>query len=96
MKRDPRSGKLWADHQDLQIVANVYKINVHILTVGIDSPKGPKARWTQLLHDIRLKSLNGYSSKMVDDIWLFHQDKIHYDLIIRKDSVHALTSLCTF
>ena len=55
LKNDPRSGKLWADHQDLQIVANAYQIKVHVLTVKVDSLDGPRARWTHLEPDSRIK-----------------------------------------
>ena len=89
LKDDPRAGKLWADHHDLQIVANAYGIKVHILTVGVVSKDGPKARWTHLDPDGRLGSLDANASKMYGDIWLLHQDSTHFDLIIKNDSILA-------
>ena len=90
LKKDPRSGKLWADHHDLQIVANVYGIRIHILTVGIVSRNGPKARWTHLDPDGRLGSFDANASKMYGgDMWILHQDSTHFDLIIKKDSILA-------
>ena len=73
LKNDPRAGKLWADHHDLQIVANAYGIKVHILTVGVVSKDGPKARWTHLDPDGKLGSLDGNASKMHGGIWLLQR-----------------------
>ena len=52
LAKDPRSGWLWMDHQDLKVVANIYQINVHILTVGVEGMDEPRARWSHLVPDI--------------------------------------------
>ena len=74
------------DHQDLQVVANIYQMNVHILTTGVRGNEAPSARWTHLVPDERLKQ---FSTMQMPDMWLFHQDNIHYDLIIPKNSILA-------
>ena len=35
LRNDSTSRLLWVDHQDLQIVANMYQMKIHVLTVGI-------------------------------------------------------------
>ena len=86
LKNDPRSGLLWMDHQGLQIVANAYQMNIHIFTVTV---KG-EGRWTHLVPDKRLEAFNKKEKNiLVDDMWLIHQDEVHFDLIIHKDSVIA-------
>ena len=83
LKNDPRSSLLWADHQDLQIVSNLYQIKIHILTTGI---KGKEtSRWTHLVPDVRLVSEDkNKSNSVVPDMWLLHQDSVHFDLIVRN------------
>ena len=46
LRNSPESGKLWMDHQGLQIVANAYQMKIHVLTVGVEAMEEPKARWT--------------------------------------------------
>ena len=90
LRNNPESGKLWMDHQGLQIVANAYQMKIHILTIGIESMEEPKARWTHLVPDERLERFN---NKLVDDLWMIHEDGVHFDLIIKKESVLASNEL---
>ena len=48
LKHDPRYGKLWMDHPDLQVICNMYQIKVHILTTNVRGMEEPRARWTHL------------------------------------------------
>ena len=68
LKEDRRSGWLWMDHQDLQVVANIYQMNVHILTTGVRGNETPSAKWTHLVPDERLKQ---FSTMQMPDMWLF-------------------------
>ena len=87
LKNDSSSGFLWMDHQGLQTVLSAYQIEIHILKVGGITD----ARWTHLSPDQRLESFNKKKENnfMVHDMWLLHQDEVHFDLIIKKDSVLA-------
>ena len=94
LRNNPDSGKLWMDHQGLQIVANAYQINVHILTVGVEAMEEPKARWTHLVPDKRLEDFdNMKQNSLVEDLWMIHEDGVHFDLIIKKESVLAKKEL---
>ena len=66
LKTNPKAKLLWMDHHDLQAVANMYQINVHILTVGVASLDGPAARWTHLSPDDRLKQFSINQPKLND------------------------------
>ena len=55
LRNHPDSGKLWMDHQGLQIIANAYQMKIHILTIGVEAMEEPKARWTHLVPDKRLE-----------------------------------------
>ena len=87
LKNDSRSGKLWANHEVLQVVANMYNIKIHILTTHIPSNKGVISRWTHLVPDRRLESGHQNRSFMLNDMWLIHENNTHFDLIVRKDSI---------
>ena len=74
------------DHHDLQVVSNMYQISVYILTVGVVGMKEPGARWTHVLPDRRLQLFSTEQSGRAD-MWLMHEDNIHFDLIITKESL---------
>ena len=88
LTKNNKSGLLWMDHGDLQAVANMYQIKVHILTTNIASLEETKARWTHLVPDQRLKSFSRISMKL-PDMWVLHRDEQHFDLIIEKNSTLA-------
>ena len=44
LANDPDSKLLWVDHQDWQVIANVYQMKIHILTVGVQDTEKQKAR----------------------------------------------------
>ena len=88
IKNDPTSGWMWMDHIDLQVVANSYQMKIHILTTNIDGMEEPKARWTQLVPDERLKEFKNVNGSSVD-MFLMHCSDVHYDLIIHKNSILA-------
>ena len=88
LKNDTESAKLWMDHHDMQAVANMYQISIHILTTNIRGKEDAFARWTHLTPDSRLKSFSK-DQPQLPDMWLYHTDDSHFNLIVRKDSVLA-------
>ena len=85
LRTDKRSAWLWMEDHDIQALCNIYQVPVHVLTVGVEGMIEPKARWTHLQPDIRLRD---FSAKLMDlpELWLMHLDKIHFDIIVSKDS----------
>ena len=58
LENDPRSAWLWMEHYDLQALSNMYQVSIHILTTGAQGLQEPKARWTHLTPDLRLKDFS--------------------------------------
>ena len=88
LQKDSQSSLLWMDHKDVQAVSNHYKIKIHILTTNIEGVEEPKARWTHLEPDERLKEFSSLPNGL-QDLWLMHIDRNHLDLIIEKESILA-------
>ena len=88
LKNDPTSGWMWMDHIDLQVVANLYQMKIHILSTNISGLEEPKARWTYLVPDERLKEFKIVNGESLD-MFLMHVSDIHYDLIVHKNSILA-------
>ena len=80
------SGYMWMEHQGWQVVANMYKIKINILTLLPMVGKGePRARWTYIFPDERLSKFSSIH-KGLPDMWIMHVDEAHYDLMVHKDS----------
>ena len=85
LENNPQSVLMWMDHYGWQVVSNMYQISVHILTTGVEGRLEPRARWTHLEPDSRLSSFSE-AHQGLPDMWVMHDDEIHFDLLIRKDS----------
>ena len=83
LKDNEKSGWLWMDHGDLQAVSNSYQINIHVLTTNVAGMEEQTARWTHLTPDERMKSFSKIPAGL-PDMWLFHVDDHHFDLIVEK------------
>ena len=88
LRKDPTSGWMWMDHIDLQVVANLYQMRIHILTTNISNMEEPKARWTHLVPDERLQEFRKMNVDSLD-MFLLHYSDVHYDLIVHKESILA-------
>ena len=89
LQNDPRSARLWMEHYDLQALSNVYQVPIHILTTGLQGMEEPKARWTHLYPDVRLKNFSTEIGE-IPELWLMHLDENHFDLIAPKSSIIVL------
>ena len=63
-------------------------MKIHILTTNINGMEEPKARWTHLIPDQRLQEFSTFKNEIMD-MFLMHFNDVHYDLIIKKDSILA-------
>ena len=84
---------MWLGHIDWQLVANKYKINVSILTTGVQcsnkdcSPTAaervrsyPMARWTHINADSSMTA-----NMCVPKMLILHSDESHFNLIVKND-----------
>ena len=83
---DPRSAWLWMEHYDMQALSNMYQVPVHTLTTGVQGMEEPKARWTHITPDERLRDFSERVGEL-PDLYLMHQDENHFDLIVHKNSI---------
>ena len=86
LRSDGNSGYMWMEHQGWQVVANMYKIKINILTLLPQETNGrPRARWTYIFPDERLSKFSTIH-RGLPDMWILHVDETHYDLMVHKDS----------
>ena len=64
---------LWMDHQDLQMAANTFKLNLNVLSVELKEPQ-----WTHLKPDPRLKDHTCAVCKVISHEYEFPRDILHF------------------
>ena len=84
LSQNPNSDFLWMTHSDLQAISNMYNMNINILSVNVPvpGPHGSFARWTSLSPDRRIK-FDIESRVNREDLFIYHHDDNHYDLLIQ-------------
>ena len=80
---DQNALNMWMDHPWLQAAANIYNINIQILTTGIEIP-----RWTKLQPTLQLKGVT--INQNIKDIYLLHANDSHFDLLVPKENSKSL------
>ena len=83
---------LWMDHADLQMVANMYNIDMKILDAALNKPE-----WTNITPDPRMEGhtcpvceMLTYKMKIPKEVMLLHTEN-HYKLFVPKNSPLAET-----
>ena len=89
LQHDHQATYLWFSHGDLQSVANIYDTNVNVFTTGtpVRGPEENSARWTHIKPDKNKVSKD--SAFLTSDIYLYHHDGIHFDLLVNKTLVEV-------
>ena len=74
----------WTDYEELHVIANLYQINIKVITVKGNDDKNPK---TNIIGpDPALESFSLLPPGKVPDMTLLHYDNAHFDLIVSKHS----------
>ena len=77
---------VYTNTQELLALANIYNISINIFTYG-----GSESRWTTVSPDpIMVGSAETKLGGLVPDMFLYHCEDIHYDLLVKNDSRIAL------
>ena len=78
---------LWTDTEEIHAIANLYQINIKIITIkGKDDPK-PTIK--KVGPNPELQEFSILPAGIVPDMTLLHSQDSHYDLIVGPSGVHA-------
>ena len=73
---------MWSDSVDLLVIANMYKVDIKVITVFNDSKRNPTINW--IYPDTVMARQAVISGGTVPPMTLLHKDEIHFDLVINK------------
>ena len=74
---------MWFDSEDLIVIADMYQIRIKVITTKGISDKEPTVNW--IYPDEDLKEHAEINVKM-NDMVLLHENDVHFNLVIAKDS----------
>ena len=81
--RTKRAAFLWTDSEDLQVMANMYQMQIKVITTK--GPEDSHATVNMIGPDPELNNFKLLPEGKVSDMTLLHYDELHYNLVISKD-----------
>ena len=75
--------KCYSSGVDTNVISNMFNIRIWIFTYNLDNLE---PRWTLIEPEPLLASYSEYQDESIGDMWLFHADNSHYDLLVTRDS----------
>ena len=79
---------VYSNGHELLAVANMFKINIHIFTY-----EGKVGRWTEVGPDPAFPSPPDIVANWAPEMFLYHSNNNHYDLLVKDDSRLAKVAL---
>ena len=73
---------MWCDSEDLSIIADMYQINIKIITTKGRNDKNPTVNW--IYPEEKMKPFAVLKNVKLNDLVLLHQNDIHFDLVVSK------------
>ena len=74
---------MWSDNEDLAVISDMFQIRIKIITIKRKNEETPTVNW--IYPDPSMKELAELNVEM-EDLVLLHEDDIHFNLIISKNS----------
>ena len=85
---------MWSDGEDFVVIADMYQIHIKIITTKGPSDENPSVNWINPDED--LKEFAEIKDVEIEDMVIIHQNDIHFDLVVDKDSDLATLGSLSF
>ena len=84
LKYDPRADYMWSDSEDLTIIADIYQVNIKIITTKGPNDKEPTVNW--IYPEASLKQFAELQNVEMNNLVLLHEHDSHFNLIVSGNS----------
>ena len=85
---------MWTDSEDLVVVADMYQVNIKVITTKGEEDTNPTINW--ILPDDTLKEFAELKNVELVDIVLLHENDVHFNLIVSEKSELATLGSLSF
>ena len=75
---------MWSDGVDLAVIADMYQVNIKIITMRNSEDKNPTVNW--VYPEKTMEQFAELRNVELNDLVLLHEEDMHFNLIISKDS----------
>ena len=83
LKTSSEAAYMWSDCEDLSIIADMYQINIKVITTKGPDDKNPTVAW--IYPDSELKKFAELQNFKMNDMVMLHENESHFNLIISKN-----------
>ena len=84
LSSDKKSDFMWSDSVDLVVIADMYQVNIKVITIKSSTDVNPTVNWFH--PDKMMAKFAELNNVEQNDMVLLHEDDSHFNLIISKDS----------
>ena len=85
---------MWTECEDLIVVADMYQVNIKVITIRGEKDENPTVQW--IYPDKDMKEFAELKDVEIDDIVLLHENDVHFNLIISEDNDLAKVGSLSF
>ena len=75
---------MWSDSEDLSVLSDMYQLKIKIITTKGTEDTNPIVTW--IYPDEELKEYAELKNVEIDDMVLLHENDMHFNLIVSKNS----------
>jgi stress-induced morphogen len=94
LRESEEAAYMWTDCEDLVVLADMYQINIKVITTKGYDDKNVTENW--IFSDPKLEKYAELKNVKLEDMALLHEDNNHFNLIVNKDSDLALLGSLSF
>ena len=85
---------MWTDCEDLVVISDMYQVNIKVITSKGEHDTKPTINW--IFPDESMKEFAELKDVELEDIVLFHENDLHFNLIVSEQSELATLGSLSF
>ena len=94
LKTSEDASYMWSDSEDLAVIADMYQMRIKIVTTKGLSDTNPTENW--IYPDKNLAKYAELNDVEIEDMILFHEEEMHFNLVVKKNSKLATQGSLSF
>ena len=84
LKNSENADRMWSDSEDLTVISDMYQLEIKVITTKGENDKNPTVN--RIFPCEELKEYADLKNVELNEMVLLHEDDLHFNLIISKDS----------
>ena len=94
LEKSEEAALMWTDSEDLAVVSDMYQVRIKVINTRGEGDKNPMVYW--ILPDDDMKQFAELQNVEIPNMVLLHENDVHFNLIVSKDSDLAKNGSISF